>query len=369
MSRIRFLKKGVFLSLCILFLSPRNARAFEFNFFSNVNFSYGQGSGSDANFRNGTFALGQADFFLTHTMEDHFHFLGEFVITGTTASTFSVSAERLTFGYSPNDYFAVGVGRYHTPIGYWNTAYHHGAVLHTSVDHPFFLVFDGRGGLVPLHSVGLMLSGRTKGDNFLDWRAYVANGVQIGVAAGAATGTLDPRNIQDINQNKMVGIDLNLKFREGALEGAQFGLSGVYQRVPARQGNTVLAKVDQAIMATSAVYDNKPFEVIGEYYLYFDKDIFGSAGTTLGHAFYGQFGYTFIKRWTPYVRWEQLRVNSADPYFIRLNATDRYVLLAGLNLKLPGQNVLKFEGRGINFARDKGQQKGLEVETQWAFGF
>ena len=45
---------------------------------------------------------------------------------------FNIELERLIIRYDLNDYFKVSFGRYHTPINYWNTAYHHGAWLQTS---------------------------------------------------------------------------------------------------------------------------------------------------------------------------------------------------------------------------------------------
>jgi len=358
---------------CALVVWSRPLVALDFAFFSNVDFSYGRGAASNTNFRNGSFGLGQAGFFLTHPFDDHFRFLGEFVLSASTAATFSISAERLQIGYTLNDLWGVDAGRFHTPIGYWNTAYHHGAVMHLSVARPFFLNFDGLGGLVPIHAVGLMTGGHTHTEETgIEYRAYVANGVRIGginTAAGTTTGTLDPRNLQDISKNKMFGIDLQVRRQDGLWEGGQLGVGGLYHRVQAQDSNSaVLAEIDQFLIALDLAYEHRPIQFVSEYFLYVDRIRFGGSGTSLGHAFYSRAGYTLYKHWTPYLGWEQLRVEGVDPYFTRLAASNRHLLLGGLHIQLPHQNVLKLEGRALNFTRGAGSRGGEGI-VSWAFGF
>src|SRR6266852_1561407 len=44
---------------------------------------------------------------------------------------YDLSVERTIIRYDYNDYFKLSFGKYHTPIGYWNAAFHHGAWLQT----------------------------------------------------------------------------------------------------------------------------------------------------------------------------------------------------------------------------------------------
>jgi len=39
----------------------------------------------------------------------------------------------LLIRYDYNDFFKLSFGRYHTPINYWNTAFHHGLWLQTTI--------------------------------------------------------------------------------------------------------------------------------------------------------------------------------------------------------------------------------------------
>ncbi len=78
--------------------------------------------------------------------------------TGTPeAPGFNVEVERLIIRYDWNDFFKVSFGRFHTPINYWNTAYHHGTWLQTTIDRPEMVQFGGS--FIPVHFVGIQVEG------------------------------------------------------------------------------------------------------------------------------------------------------------------------------------------------------------------
>ena len=57
---------------------------------------------------------------------------------------FNAEVERLIIRYDLNDYFKVSFGRYHTPVNYWNTAFHHGQWLQTTISRPEMTQFGGQ---------------------------------------------------------------------------------------------------------------------------------------------------------------------------------------------------------------------------------
>src|SRR5258708_1115258 len=64
--------------------------------------------------------------------------------TGSPPATgFNVELERLIIRYDLTDYLKVSFWRYHAPINYWNTAYHHGAWLQTGISRPEMTQFGG----------------------------------------------------------------------------------------------------------------------------------------------------------------------------------------------------------------------------------
>ncbi len=84
------------------------------------------------------FSLGQLNLFITSDISEKFKFLSEIIFEGGPDNifgetrgennSFGVDVERMVLQYSRSDYFKLAVGRYHTAIGYYNTAYHHSTV-------------------------------------------------------------------------------------------------------------------------------------------------------------------------------------------------------------------------------------------------
>jgi hypothetical protein len=106
-------------------LNPHlNMRGFaDVGFFSNRN--------GAAPFDHSAFALGQFNLFITSRLSERASMLSEVVIEADPSNEVGVDLERLLFNYDVNDYLQFSVGRYHTAIGYYNTAYHHSSWMQT----------------------------------------------------------------------------------------------------------------------------------------------------------------------------------------------------------------------------------------------
>jgi len=74
----------------------------------------------------GNFYTGDFDLFLTSRINDHASVLAEIVFGEGDAQTFGVDLERALVKYDYNDHLKMSFGRYHTGIGYYNTAFHSG---------------------------------------------------------------------------------------------------------------------------------------------------------------------------------------------------------------------------------------------------
>ena len=102
------------------------------------------------------FALGQFVAHLSSSLGHKVSFFGEMSFTAHD-NTFTTEVERAIIRYDYNDHFKISAGRYHTPINYWNTAFHHGQWLQTTISRPEMIQFGGR--LLPVHFVGALLEG------------------------------------------------------------------------------------------------------------------------------------------------------------------------------------------------------------------
>lgn len=116
--------------------------------------TYGFVSGSAGNFYTGEFTL-----LLTARINDKASVLSEMVFGEEDAQSFGVDLERVLFKYDYNDHLKLSLGRYHTTIGYYNTAYHSGAWLQTLADRPSIMEFADEGGPLPTQAVGFSTTG------------------------------------------------------------------------------------------------------------------------------------------------------------------------------------------------------------------
>ena len=81
------------------------------------------------------FIMGQAVGHLIASLTDRLAYFGEVTLTSQPTG-YTVELERSILRYDFTDAFKLSGGRYHTPIGYWNTAFHHGTWLQTTVVAP-----------------------------------------------------------------------------------------------------------------------------------------------------------------------------------------------------------------------------------------
>src|SRR5262249_45418696 len=147
---------------------------------------------------------------------------------------FGIELERLLLNYHHSDFFNVGFGRYHTAIGFYNTAYHHSSWMQTTVDRPFLFEFEDGGGVLPIHNVGITINGRIpSGPLGLHYTAEVGNGR----AARTQLGQDPVQNVSDENNGK--SFNLALLARPEAIRGFEIGASGYHDNLTLLGGPNV----------------------------------------------------------------------------------------------------------------------------------
>ena len=119
--------------------------------FGDVDFSATDQKGSVSGFNLGQFVL-----HLASPLSEKVSYFGEVSFTAQPTG-YDLSVERTIIRYDYNDYFKLSFGKYHTPIGYWNAAFHHGAWLQTTIARPEMIQFGGS--FIPTHFVGIEAEG------------------------------------------------------------------------------------------------------------------------------------------------------------------------------------------------------------------
>lgn len=342
------------------------AAGLEFRGYADITYARSTNA-EDPNEENGAFALGEVDFFLIHVIGGQIDVLSELVIEQAESDGEGViDLERLQIGYAFNDALRLHVGRFHNILGYWNTAFHHGRLFQTTIERPALLDFEHDGGILPVHLVGVWVSGTgvTRALK-MDYGVMAGNGSYI----DADQETLVVQNTSDTNRNKAVSA--NLTVQPSFLTGLSLGASGHFSEVLGFDTSDMTLKVDQSILGAHLVFENgenvlKGVELLSEYYRIRDEDTLTDTGSFTSTAYYVQLGYHLTERFIPYVRYEQVRIAEGDPYFESLDTADSDRWLYGLRFSQNPDSALKAE---VQVVDQVGLDRYTRYAIQWAFGF
>jgi hypothetical protein len=272
----------------------------KFNVFGDVGFEANDKKGNVSN----TFEIGSLDLFMTSRLSERVSVLGELLFISSSDNSISPDVERLLLQYKQNDYFAVGVGRYHTSIGYYNTAFHQGAWFETAIGRPFMYAFDDEGGVLPLQEVGATAYGRIpSGKLGLNYVAEVGNGRNHLLGAEPA------QNAQDSNNGKSVNVAIFAQ--PTAVPGLQLGFSLYHDYVTFSDN----INHDELISTVYAVFVNTKYEFLNEAMLV-RHDVTSTGGPGVFHTpgFYTQFSRGFGK-YRPYFRYQYINAGADEPIY------------------------------------------------------
>ena len=272
--------------------------------FSDIDFAATDQHGAKSGFNEGQFTLHTAS-----ALSPKVSVFGELTLTarpdaGTgspPATGFNAEVERIVIRYDQSDYFKISFGRYHTPINWWNTQFHHGAWLQTTEARPEMVQFGGR--FIPVHFVGGLIEG-----------AVPAGGLHLNynVGLGNGRGSILSRagDAGDVNNNRAWLINLFVK--PDRLFGLQAG--GSLYRDKIGIGTRAF---DEWISSAHLVWAKENPEFIAEFANVNHQET-GQPVSFNSQAFYVQFGYRlpqYGQRWKPYYRWEYIHMPSSDPVF------------------------------------------------------
>src|SRR5690349_8982034 len=254
--------------------------------------------------RNG-FSLGQFDLFGRSELSDAMSVIAEATLTALPRNTFSAHLERLMLTYSPSDVFAASVGRYHTGIGYYNTAYHHGTWFQTATGRPLMYAIDGDIGVIPIHTLGVSATGAIpSGSLGLHYLAEFGSG-RAGQASAA--GATQPA----LNDNNTPSVNGALWIRPEAIDGLQLGVSVYRDRLTLT--DTSKAPNDETIAAAHIVYKTDALELMTEGMI-MRHDPLGAVPASDSRGYYAQASRRFGTM-RPYVRMDYLDIPGTDPLF------------------------------------------------------
>lgn len=269
--------------------------------FTDINFFATDQEGVDSN---SGFSEGQFVLHFGSVLAPKLTFFGEVSLTAR-ASSFNAVVERAIIKYDFGDAAKLSFGRYHTPINWWNNAYHHGQWLQTTISRPEMTKFGGR--FVPVHFVGGLLEGvNPAGGMNLSYKAGVGNGRGNDPSQAGDAG--------DSNNNRAWLLTADL--RPDALYEMEVGAAFYNDKITfAETATTPKSEYLEKIVSAHFVWHSETPEVIAEWTRSSHEAETGPRRWD-NDAWYVLVAYRLpgsFERWKPYVRYEDVDIDEGDP--------------------------------------------------------
>lgn len=253
----------------------------------------------------------------------------------------------------------VWLGRFHNPIGYWNTQFHHGDYLQTSISRPAMLEYEDHHGLLPMHLAGLLVEGvRERGQRGLGYAIAVATGPEL-TDRLSAFDVLSPGSVSG-----GLAVALNVSIQPVAYGSDQYGLFTNYTEIPARDRG--IEDIRQLIAGGYWNWESAGWRLTGS--VFYSRNQFDDPQINLSDEFghgYIQFERTIGERWTVFGRVEKTFAGRDDIYLELFPTHIREKALAGLRANVVDRHAVKLE---ISTNRRQDDRYG-QIMLQWAAMF
>jgi hypothetical protein len=317
--------------------------------FGDVDFSATDQQGATSGFN-----LGQLDLHMSSPLSRKVSYFGEITFNAQPTG-YTVEVERSIIRYDYNDYFKLSFGRYHTPIGYWNTAFHHGAWLQTSISRPDMVKIGGT--FIPVHFVGFLAEGNIpSGGAGLSYSAGVGNGRGSTISR--------PGDAGDNNNNR--AWVANLYSRPVKLYGLQMGVSVYRDKITLPNTLPNGNNFREWISAAHLVWTKESPEFLAEFANVNHRNILTNFVTN-SQAFYAQVGYRlpWLERTLkPYYRFEHTHTSLSEQVFTNQDLVGSII---GLRYDITNYAAFKGEYRNSKRLPTDPRVNGVFFQTDFTF--
>ncbi len=268
-------------------------------------------------------------------------FLGEYLLAKEEQEL-----ERIQLGWLFNEN-TVWLGRFHNPIGYWNTQFHHGAYLETSSGRPEITNFEDDSGLIPIHLAGLLVEGvHPLGDQGLGYAFALAAGPDFTSEGLEAWDPTSPRS-----GKHDISTTLNLYYEPVLYAPTKVGFFINYTEIPTQ--GIAFTDIQQLSTGLYGNWERLPWRLIGSsFYIHNRMDrASGSQDESFFHA-YLHTEYSLNDNWILYGRIEGTLGDDNDAYLALSPGFVEDKILGGIRFDFAKQNALKLEVSGNHTSED-----------------
>jgi len=315
-----------------------------------------------------TFSLGTFALLINGELSDSLLGTAEVTFETDSDNEQEVSLERLHLAWQTPRFFLVA-GRTHSDLGYWNTAFHHGAWLHLPIGRPRALRGEDAGGILPIHWIG------------------VEGGIRAGgftLAGGVGNGRGDDEEsiALETDTNDFKALKIKIEYVGLGWPDLRVGVGGLYDRIAPASLEIRPAlpdeEIDEYIANAYVAYRGPALTLIAEAYSIWHRadDIADEdeTETFLTADAFAVIGYR-IGRLTPYTQIErtEARGDGIDPFYTPVpdmptpsTPIDRTEWIVGARLDPSIWSAIKVEYR---LARaDASDSSDHTFAINWSFG-
>jgi len=264
--------------------------------------------------------------------------------------------ERFALGWVLHPTTTAWLGRFHSPLGFWNSEHHHGAFMQTTISRPGILAFEDEGGVLPTHVTGVLVEGTFDRDDGA-----------INYALGFGRGPVFEKELKPLDVldpeggGRPTGI---ARISRASDRYGELGAFAAYAHIPIA-GRPIEASV-QTIAGLFYVVGIDELRLLAEFFYVGNRIEDGAAARTSRFtAGYLQGEYA-LRPWTLFARIEGTHDAEGDEY---LDLNPHYVVaraMAGARRELSDHQALKIEVSNSERQDDTGF---TQVSVQWSMIF
>ena len=297
---------------------------------------------------------------LSYDFAERWSFFGE---VGTTGGTdhFDLSVERLLVRFDAGNAVSLSLGRFHSPLTYWNDVFPRGAWAWTPIDRPAMLdgagtpddAGTGQATLLPTHSLGVRADGRFSAGAF-EVGGFVA-------LAGARASAVESGDVAlPTDTEGRHAWTLGAHARPVRLSALRIGGAVHGDRLATSAADAVEERILAAHIAWTGAASELPLpeflapELLVEYVHLRHRVDEASPADEVSHtanAVYVQVAHRLPGRLNalePYLRYERIATDAADPVYAAA-PPDRRGVAVGVRYDFLDTGALKAEYRNERF--------------------
>ena len=270
-----------------------------------------------------------SDFFYLFNYKN-FRALGELAITSE-----ELELERIQIGFKIKQNDTLWLGRYHAPLGYWNSNYHHGLHLQTSVHRPGIIEYEDNNGVLANHVTGFLYEGQ-------HYNNIGALNYSIGVGyAPTLEHKLEPYSFGNSN-NKLNSI-IKIGYQSDETSPSEIGIVLNHSNIIGEDEH--INQIEQKIAGVYTHQSRGKYRITTAGYFIENKIVYSESSALSSKFAAGYFHteYDIASKWILYGRIERNFGGKHDPYLALFHHSETQRNLGGVRYDLSRRQAISSE--------------------------